>query len=95
MAEVLEGEVRVHREADGRVVIDQAPPVARMSLKLLVRADPVTVQVNGDRITLGGQVAYRVIGWDQHSHALVMQRSDAEAAGQPANLPPGMPTKGA
>jgi hypothetical protein len=96
MSEVLEGEVVVRREANGRVHVEQAPPVARMSLELLASADPVTFQVRGDRIGLGGQVVYRVTGWDAHSHALVLEREGEAALGAgPVEFPPGAGTKGA
>ncbi|HEV8653126.1 MAG TPA: hypothetical protein VG276_27970 [Actinomycetes bacterium] len=97
MSELLEGEVIVRREADGRVVVEQAPPIARMSLALLASADQVTIRVSGDRLVLGGQVVYRVTGWDQQSHALLLERvpglTNAEAAAEA--WPAGFGTKGA
>jgi len=93
MSEVLEGEVVCHREADGRVVVVQAPPVARMSLEFLADADPAVVKVRGDRISLAGQATYRVTGWDSHSHALLLRKGPDSPA--PVVFPPGAGTKGA
>ena len=73
-AEFLEGEVSFRRHADGRVEITQAPPRARMSLGLLASADPVVLRASGNLITLGGQVDYRVIGWDPTWHCLLLDR---------------------
>jgi len=94
MSQVLEGEVVLHREADGRVVVTQAPPVTRMSLAFLASADPVTVKVSGNRVSLGGQVAYRVVGWDAHGSALLLEREAPLGAG-PIDFPPGAGMKGA
>lgn len=96
-SQILEGEVKIRREDDGRVVIEQAPPKARMSLGLLASADPVTVRVGGNRISLGGQVSYRVVGWDPGQSALLLERDDdgRNADRVPDSFPPGAGTKGA
>jgi hypothetical protein len=73
---VLEGDVELRRHDDGRVEIIQAPPVTRIALEMLAGADPVTVKVTGNLIHLGGQVIYRVTGWDQHAHALLAELVD-------------------
>jgi hypothetical protein len=91
-ASLLEGEVVMHREADGRVVIEQAPPTARMSLELLVQhAARHVVRLSGNRIRIAGQVVYRVVGWDAHGSALLLEREADGAAAWPA----GFGTKGA
>lgn len=95
-SQILEGEVRFHREADGRIVVDQAPPTARMSLALLADADPQTVRAGGNRIRLAN-VSYRVVGWDPGQSALLLERDDdgANADRVPGSFPPGAGTKGA
>lgn len=70
---VHEGSVECVRHADGRVEISQAPPITRIALEFLAGSDPVTVKVQGSRITFGGQVAYRVTGWDGHGQCLLAQ----------------------
>lgn len=107
MSEVLEGEVVLHREDNGRVVVQQAPPTARMSLEVLQQSDRHVVRVSGNRIAVAGQVVYRVVGWDAHASALLLEReaaglSNADAAaawpagtGNPTDFPPGAGMKGA
>lgn len=95
MAEVLEGEIRAHREDDGRVVIDQAPPVARASLEFIRESDHATVRVQGNTLTLAGQVRYRVTGWDPHGSCLLLERDDTWQQAGPPLFPPGAGTKGA
>lgn len=77
MTVVLEGELIVRRHDDGRVEVVQAPQTARISLGLLASADPVTLRVTGcDRITVGGWLAYRIVGWDRHGRCLLAERED-------------------
>jgi hypothetical protein len=97
--EVLEGDVILKRHKDGRVEILQAPPTARMALAVLQQSDPHVVYVSGNRIRLAGQVTYRIVGWDDHASALLLER-DTPGSGpgpyQPATpFPPGAGTKGA
>ena len=94
---LLEGQVHMRRHSDGRVVVEQAPPTATMSLDLLAQADHFLVRVSGNRITLAGQVTYRVVGWDGLQSALVLERDDSPGPGVSAeslNFPPGAGTKG-
>ena len=98
MSEVLEGEVILRRHAHGRVEVLQAPPAASISLALLAEADRFLIRVNGNRISLAGQVAYRVVGWDPQQSALLLEReapglTDTETA--VAAWPPGAGTRGA
>jgi hypothetical protein len=100
MSEVLEGDVVLHRDDDGRVRIAQAPPTARMSLELLVQhADRHVVRLSGNRITLAGQVTYRVVGWDELQSALLLERDTPGSGPGPyppaTTFPPGAGTKGA
>lgn len=73
MSTVLEGDVVVRRVSNGAVVVDQAPPRTRFSLELLAASDPAVFQVHGRLVTIGGQVTYRVVGWDELQHALVAE----------------------
>jgi hypothetical protein len=103
MAELLEGEILLRRERNGRVVITEAPPTARISLDLLATyADRFLVRVSGNRVDLAGQITYRVVGWDQHGSALLLEREDPPDAGGLTNdeaaaaaWPAGAGTKGA
>lgn len=104
MSELLEGEVILRREDNGRVVIEQAPPTARISLELLAQyADRFLVRVSGNRISMAGQVAYRVVGWDAHASALLLERDTPGSGPGPyppaedpvAGWPAGAGTKGA
>lgn len=70
---VLEGEVALTRHDDGRVEVTSAPPVARITLELLVGADPWLVRANGRTLTFAGQVSYRVTGWDSHGQCLLAE----------------------
>lgn len=76
MAEILQGPIAARREADGRLVIEQAPKTAYLPLELLASADPVVFVVSGNTIHLAGQVTYRVTGWDPVQSALVLERRD-------------------
>jgi hypothetical protein len=101
--EILEGEVVLRREDDGRVVIETAPPRARMALEMLQHWDRFLVRVSGNTIRLAGQVAYRVVGWDAQQSALLLERQSpavvqpesGSGADPPATFPPGAGTKGA
>ena len=103
MAELLEGEILLRRESNGRVEITQAPPTARISLELLAQyADRFLVRVSGNRVSLAGQVSYRVVGWDQVQSALLLEREGPPDAGGLTNeeaarmaWPAGAGTKGA
>lgn len=92
---ILEGEVRLRRESNGRVVVEQAPPTASMSLDLLAQSDRFLVRVSGNRVSLAGQVSYRVIGWDALQSALILEREGLADLAGPTNFPPGAGTKGA
>ena len=71
---VLEGLVETVRHEDGRVEVLQAPHVTRISLESLATGDPaLTGHVRGNLITFGGQVVYRVTGWDNLSKALLAE----------------------
>jgi hypothetical protein len=95
MAEILEGELRCQRHADGRVEILQAPPVTWLSLELLAHSDPVVMRVSGNHISIAGQVAYRVVGWDALQSALRLERDGGPPEqSPPAVFPPGAGTKG-
>lgn len=72
MSEVLEGDAVFERHEDGRVEVTRAPARTRISLELLACADPVVFKVSGNLITLGGQVVYRVVGWDNFTKALLV-----------------------
>ncbi len=67
---LLEGPLQWRRHDDGRVEVLLAPAVARVSLDLLACADRAVLQVSGNRITVAGQVVYRVTGWDRHGGCL-------------------------
>lgn len=82
MSTVLEGQLVVRREATGAVVIEQAPARALISLELLAAADPAVFKVSGRRITLGGQVVYRVAGWDEIQSCLIADL-DEDLRGRP------------
>jgi hypothetical protein len=71
---VVQGEITVSRHADGRIEVTQAPDIGLFSLELLASADPVVFVVRGREITIGGQVTYRVTGWDDIQSCLVAQR---------------------
>jgi len=101
MAELLEGEVVLRREDDGRVIVETAPPRARMALETLQHWDRFLVRVSGNTIRLAGQVTYRVVGWDAQQSALLLERvsptlpGSGPGADPPATFPPGAGTKGA
>lgn len=82
MTAVLEGEVICRRHDDGRVEIVQAPPTARIALAVLVGADPVVVKADGNTVTFGGQVVYRIVGWDGHGSALLAELAEDRRAGR-------------
>lgn len=67
----LEGEFVCRRHEDGRVEVVEAPPTTRISLEFVHAADPAVVKVSGRLVTIGGQVTYRVTGWDSHGQALL------------------------
>lgn len=71
---IIEGDVVLHRESNGRVVITEAPPTTRISLEVLANSDPVVFRVSGRLIRLADQVTYRVVGWDDHGQALIAER---------------------
>lgn len=73
MSELLEGDVVCDGHDDGRVEVKQAPPRTRISLEMLLAADPAVFKVTGNLVTLAGQVVYRVVGWDDHSKALLAE----------------------
>lgn len=73
-SEVLEGSLECRRHPDGRVEILRAPPIVRMTLDLVLEADPTVFVIRGREITFAGQVTYRVTGWDDHSSCLVLER---------------------
>jgi hypothetical protein len=99
--EVLEGDVILKRHEDGRVEILQASPTARMSLEMLAQhADRHVVRLSGNRIVLAGQVTYRIVGWDDHASALLLERDTPGSGPGPyppatTSFPPGAGTKGA
>lgn len=71
---VVEGELEVRRHKDGRVEIlnPTLPQRIRVSLELLVGADPAVVRVEGgQRLVVAGEVVFRAVGWDDVSHALL------------------------
>lgn len=84
---LVEGEVRFHTEPDGRLVLDVAPPVARVSLQALQQFDQRLVRISGNVIRFADQVIYRVTGWDEHSSALLLEH---QAGG---STPPAEPSK--
>lgn len=73
MSVVLDGPVKVCRFADGRVVVEQAPARTRITLGSLAGADPAVFRADGNTVTVGGQVVYRVVGWDPISSALLAE----------------------
>lgn len=68
------GEVEVRLHVDGRVEVLTAPPVALMAPEVLARANPHTLVVDGPDIRLAGQVTYRVAGWDDAHHCLILHK---------------------
>lgn len=75
MSEVLEGQIVVEYVA-ATVTIRQAPPVSFISLELVQNADPLQLRVQGNRIVLGGgQVEYRIVGWDAVQSCLIAERT--------------------
>lgn len=75
MGEVIEGELIVERVRPA-VVVKQAPQTARITLELVQQADPLELRVEGNRLIIGGgQVVYRVTGWDPVGSCLLAERS--------------------
>jgi hypothetical protein len=78
---VLEGEVQFQWHDDGRIEVLTAPLVSRLPLELMASTDPLLVKVSGNRITLAGQVVYRVIGWDAYGQCLIAQLAEDNRMG--------------
>lgn len=77
----LEGDFFCKRHDDGRIEVVEAPPVTRISLEFVHNADPHVVRVQGRLITIGGQVVYRVVGWDTHGQALLAELDEDRRVG--------------
>jgi hypothetical protein len=64
------GDVVVRRHHDGSVEVLEAPQESLVSLGFLHQRDDGVTSVDGDRLTLAGQVVYQVTGWEPASAAL-------------------------
>lgn len=76
------GEIRLGVDADGRIIINDAPPFARISLALIQSSDERMVMIEGDLLLIGPDVAYRVIGWEGPSACLLVERVAVVHAGR-------------
>lgn len=62
-----------------KVIVEQSPPRALVTLALLQQADQLGMQVLGpDEIRVGTDPAvyYQVVGWDADAKALIVARID-------------------
>lgn len=62
-----------------KVIVEQSPPRALVTLALLQQAHPLGMQVLGpDEIRIGTDPAvyYQVVGWDPEDRALIVARID-------------------
>lgn len=71
---VIQGDLDIVRHEDGRVEIRRAPQTTYISLEFLLAADPAVVRVQGRQVFLGGQVEYRITGWDDVQGVLLAER---------------------
>jgi hypothetical protein len=66
------GDLILRQNADYGITVVDAPPLARMVLELLRSSHPGVI-VEGDHVSLVGQVVYRIIAWDSTHAALIME----------------------
>lgn len=66
------GDIQLTRKLGHGLIVDTAPPRARMALEVL--ANPSWgVALRHDLINIADQVSYRVVGWDPETAALVLE----------------------
>jgi hypothetical protein len=67
------GEIQLTRKLGHGLIVDHAPPHARMALALLNMPSCGAGMVNADQINIADQVLYQVVGYDPASASLLLE----------------------
>jgi hypothetical protein len=67
------GEITIRRQLGRGLVVQLAPPRARMALALLADAKWGATMASNDQINIADQVLYQVVGYDPEHASLVLE----------------------